>query len=393
MKKLFTATVLTAALVGAAHADSIKIGVALGFTGPAESLAGPMSAGAEMALKEASDSGAFLGGTTITAVRADSTCIDAAAATAAAERLVSSEQVKAIIGGLCSGATTAMLKNVAMAKGIVLFSPSATSPALTTIPDNGLFFRASPSDARQGQIIAQMLKEKGIKSAALTYTNNDYGKGLADSIKTNVEATGGKITIYASHEDGKGDYTAEVGALASAGGDILIVAGYLDQGGRGIIRSALDTGAFERFFLPDAMIGESLTKAIGSGLNGSFGVVPGTDSPGAKQYTALAAKAGFKDGPYSPESYDAAALTVLAMQAAKSTDSSQFKAKVFEVANAPGEKIYPGEIAKGLAILAKGGQIDYVGASAVELIEPGESAGSYREVVVKGGQFDTVGYR
>ena len=393
MKKLFTATVLTAALVGAAHADSIKIGEALGFTGPAESLAGPMAAGAEMALKEASDSGAFLGGTTITAVRADSTCIDAAAATAAAERLVSSEQVKAIIGGLCSGATTAMLKNVAMAKGIVLFSPSATSPALTTIPDNGLFFRASPSDARQGQIIAQMLKEKGIKSAALTYTNNDYGKGLADSIKTNVEATGGKITIYASHEDGKGDYTAEVGALASAGGDILIVAGYLDQGGRGIIRSALDTGAFERFFLPDAMIGESLTKAIGSGLNGSFGVVPGTDSPGAKQYTALAAKAGFKDGPYSPESYDAAALTVLAMQAAKSTDSSQFKAKVFEVANAPGEKIYPGEIAKGLAILAKGGQIDYVGASAVELIEPGESAGSYREVVVKGGQFDTVGYR
>jgi len=393
MKKLFTATVLTAALVGAAHADSIKIGVALGFTGPAESLAGPMAAGAEMALKEASDSGAFLGGTTITAVRADSTCIDAAAATAAAERLVSSEQVKAIIGGLCSGATTAMLKNVAMAKGIVLFSPSATSPALTTIPDNGLFFRASPSDARQGQIIAQMLKEKGIKSAALTYTNNDYGKGLADSIKTNVEATGGKITIYASHEDGKGDYTAEVGALASAGGDILIVAGYLDQGGRGIVRSALDTGAFERFFLPDAMIGESLTKAIGSGLNGSFGVVPGTDSPGAKQYTALAAKAGFKDGPYSPESYDAAALTVLAMQAAKSTDSSQFKAKVFEVANAPGEKIYPGEIAKGLAILAKGGQIDYVGASAVELIEPGESAGSYREVVVKGGQFDTVGYR
>ncbi|MGA1067938.1 MAG: ABC transporter substrate-binding protein [Burkholderiaceae bacterium] len=393
MKKLFTVTALTAALIGAAHADTIKIGVALGFTGPAESLAGPMAAGAEMALKEASDSGAFLGGTKITAVRADSTCIDAAAATAAAERLVSSEQVKAIIGGLCSGATTAMLKNVAMPKGVVLFSPSATSPALTTIPDNDLFFRASPSDARQGQIIAQMLKEKGIKSAALTYTNNDYGKGLADSIKTNVEATGGKITIYASHEDGKGDYTAEVGALASAGGDILIVAGYLDQGGRGIIRSALDTGAFERFFLPDAMIGDSLTAAIGKGLNGSFGVVPGTDSPGAKQYTALAAKAGFKDGPYSPESYDAAALTILAMQAAKSTDSSKFKNKVFEVANAPGEKIYPGQLAKALAILAKGGDIDYVGASAVELIVPGESAGSYREVVVKGGKFETVGYR
>ena len=394
MKKILTATAVAAALIsGAAQADNIKIGVALGFTGPAESLAPAMASGAELALKEASDSGAFLGGTTITPVRADSTCIDAAAATAAAERLVSAEGVKALIGGLCSGATTAMLQNVAMPKGVLQFSPSATSPALTTIADNDLFFRASPSDARQGQIIAQMLKEKGIKSAALTYTNNDYGKGLADSIKTNVEATGGKIPIYASHEDGKGDYTAEVGALASAGGDILIVAGYLDQGGRGIIRSALDTGAFERFFLPDAMIGESLTKAIGKGLNGSIGVVPGTDSPGAKLYEALTAKAGFKNGPYSPESYDAAALTVLAMQAAKSTDSAKVKAKVFDVANAPGEKIFPGELAKGLAILAKGGDIDYVGASAVELIAPGESAGSYREIVVKDQTITTVGYR
>lgn len=393
MKNILTATALAAALITSAHAENIKIGVILGFTGPAESLAPPMASGAELALKEASDSGAFLGGTTITPVRADSTCIDAAAATTAAERLVSSDQVKALIGGLCSGATTAILQNVAMPKGVLQFSPSATSPALTTIADNDLFFRTSPSDARQGQIIAQMLKEKGIKSAALTYTNNDYGKGLADSIKTNVEASGGKITIYASHEDGKGDYTAEVGALASAGGDILIVAGYLDQGGRGIIRSALDTGAFQTFFLPDAMIGESLTKAIGKGLNGSIGVVPGTDSPGAKQYVAMAEKAGFKSAPYSPESYDAAALVVLAMQAANSTDSDAVKRKVFEVANAPGEKIFPGELAKGLRILAKGGDIDYVGASAVELIAPGESAGSYREVVVKGGKFTTVGYR
>ena len=291
MKKILTATAMAAALAVSAHAETVKIGVAWGFTGPAESLAPAMASGAELAMKEASDSGAFMGGSKIVSVRGDSTCVDAAAATATAERLVSAEKVSAIIGGLCSGATTAMLKNVAVPKGVLLFSPSATSPALTTIADNDFFFRASPSDARQGQIVADMLTEKGIKSAALTYTNNDYGKGLADSIKTNFEKKGGKLTIYASHEDGKGDYTAEVGALASAGGDILIVVGYLDQGGRGIIRSSLDTGAFDKFFLPDAMIGDSLTDAIGAGLNGSFGVVPGTDSPGSAQYAKLAEQA------------------------------------------------------------------------------------------------------
>jgi len=102
---------------------------------------------------------------------------------------------------------------------------------------------------------------------------------------------------------------------------------------------------------------------------------------------------GSELGPFVGESYDAAALIMLAMQAAGSTDSSDFAAKVLDVANAPGEKIYPGELAKGLKILAGGGEIDYVGASAVELIGGGESAGNYREIVVEGAKNKTVGYR
>ena len=62
-------------------------------------------------------------------VRGDTTCPDAAAATASTERLITSDKISAIVGGDCSGVTTAMLKNVAMAKGIVMVSPSATSPA------------------------------------------------------------------------------------------------------------------------------------------------------------------------------------------------------------------------------------------------------------------------
>jgi len=275
----------------------------------------------------------------------------------------------------------------------LLFSPSATSPALSTLEDNDLFFRASPSDARQGQVISEVLQEKGIRSIAMTYTNNDYGKGLADSIQSNFEAAGGKVTINTPHEDGKGDYGAEVGALAQAGGDILVVVGYLDQGGKGIIQSSLDAGAFDQFFLPDAMIGESLVKAIGPDLNGSIGTVPGTDSNGAQIYADLAKKDGFDAGPYSPEAYDAAALTLLAMQAANSTDSNAVKAKIFDVANAPGTPILPGELAKGLQILKDGGEIDYVGATAVELIGAGESAGSYREILVKDGKNTTVRYR
>ena len=281
-----------------------------------------------------------------------------------------------------------------MPNGIVMISPSATSPGLSTVEDNGLFFRTAPSDARQGEVIANVLKDRGISSVAISYTNNDYGKGLAESIKAAVEAAGGTVTIVAAHEDGKADYSAEVGALAAAGGDVLVIAGYVDQGGSGIIQASLDTGAFSTFLLPDGMYGTVLEEKFGKSLDGSFGTVPGSDSPGGATFVEMAKAAGF-DGTssYAPESYDAAALLMLSMQAAGSSASSALKDKVMEVANAPGEKIFPGELAKGLELLAAGTDIDYVGGTAVELIEPGEAAGSYREYEFKDGKITTVGFR
>ncbi len=395
MKKLLTATAALALLAGAASAEEVKLGVLIGFTGPIESLTPAMYAASEMAAKEVSDSGKLLGGDTVVTLKGDTTCaIDTAAATAAAEKLITTEKVNGIVGGDCSGVTGAILQNVARPNGMVMISPSATSPALSTAEDDGLFFRTAPSDAREGEVMADILTEKGIKSIALTYTNNDYGKGLAESIAKSFEAKGGKVTINVPHDDGKADYSAEVAALAAAGGDILVVAGYLDQGGKGIIQASLDSGAFSTFGLPGGMIGDSLPTAIGPGLNGSFGQIAGSDSAGAKTFEEMMKKINM-DGTsaYSPESYDAAALILLAMQAANSTDPKVYKEKVMEIANGPGEKIYPGELAKGLELLAAGKPIDYEGATAVTLVGPGESAGRYREIVVQDGKNVTVGFR
>ena len=394
MKKLLCATAVAALSAAAAQAEDIKIGVILGFTGPLESITPHMAAGAEMAMKEVSDSGKLLDGSTVTPMRGDSTCVDAAAATATAERLVTTDKVNAIMGADCSGVTGAILANVAVPNGVVMISPSATSPGLSTAEDNGLFFRTAPSDARQGEVVAAILKDRGIGSVAISYTNNDYGKGLAESIQRNFEAAGGKVTISTAHEDGKADYSAEVGSLASAGGDALVVAGYVDQGGSGVIQAALDTGAFSTFVLPDGMYGTVLEEKFGTSLDGSFGDVPGTDSPGAATFVEMATAAGFEGtSSFTGESYDAAALIMLAMQAAKSSSSADFKDKVMDVANAPGEPIYPGELAKGLELIAAGTDIDYVGATAVELIGPGEAAGSYREYEFKDGKITTVGFR
>jgi branched-chain amino acid transport system substrate-binding protein len=391
MKKLLLATAATALVAGAASAEEVKLGVILGFTGPIESLTPDMAAGAEMAMAEVSASGNLLGGMTVTPVRKDSTCVDAAAATAAAEELIA-EGVAGIFGADCSGVTGAILQNVAVPNGMVMISPSATSPGLSTVEDNGLFFRTAPSDARQGVVMAELLKEQGVGSVALTYINSDYGKGLADSFQAAYEGMGGTVTISAAHDVGKGDYSAEVAALSSAGGERLVVAGYVDQGGGDIVRASIDAGAFDLFHFPDGMIGDALPATFGADIDGSFGQAPGSDNPGYQAFVSLAN--GFNgEGTYASESYDAAALILLAMQAAGSTDPNIYKEYVESVANAPGEPIMPGELGKALEILAAGGDVDLIGATGVELVNGGEAAGSYRVVTFEGGEMVTAGYR
>lgn len=387
---LLAALTLTASVQAA---DTVKIGVVMGFTGPIESLTPGMAAGAEMALKHASDTGAFLGGKTLATVRGDSTCTDASAATTTVERLVTSDKVAAIVGPDCSGVTIAAVNNVAAPKGVVMVSSSATSPALTTIKDKGYFFRVVPSDARQGQVLAQVVKSRGIKKVAVSYTNNDYGKGLQESFGNAYKALGGTITLASAHEDGKADYSAEVAALAASGADALVVFGYVDQGGKGIIEAAIDTDAFTKFFGSDGMVGDSLIKALGSDIEGFVTTLPGAESSARESFAQDAKPSGLNtSGPFIAESYDAAALIVLAIQAAGSVDSSSIQGKMMAVANAPGEKIYYGEkeLAKAMAILAKGGDVDYVGITNVEFSDVGETSGQYREQEVRNGAYATI---
>ncbi|WP_273503360.1 ABC transporter substrate-binding protein [Paracoccus sphaerophysae] len=391
MNRFLIATAALALAAGGALAEDIKLGASLGFTGPLESMAPSMLKGVELAAKEATDSGKLLDGSKVSVVQADNTCADAAASVTAVERLVTADKVNGIVGGMCSGETIASLEKVAVPNGMVMISPSATSPALSTIDDKGFFFRTAPSDARQGEVMADIITERGIKNVAVTYTNNDYGKGLADSFATAFKAKGGTITVSSPHDDGKADYAAEVGALASAGGEALVVAGYVDQGGSGIVRGSLDAGSFDTFVFTDGMISQTLVDKFGAELEKSFGQNPSAEGEGRDAFIAGAKAAGFEGSDaFAAEAYDAAALLMLSMQAAKSSDPKAYKDKVMEVANAPGEKILPGEIAKGLELLAAGTDIDYVGATAVELVGPGESAGTYREVDFKGGKLNAV---
>jgi len=390
MKSYIKTTASLALAVGVATTSfgaTVKIGELQGFTGPIESMIPAMSGGANLAVTEVNASGKYLYGT-IEVVQGDSKCIDADAAVAEGERLINDENVMAIMGPNCSGVTGAFVSNVGMPNGVVNISPSATSPALTDIEDNGFFFRTAPSDARQGQVLADIAMSRGQSDMAVTYTNDDYGKGLADAFVTAYEAAGGTVTVISGHENDKADYSADVAALSAGGSATLAVLGYADTGGKGILAASEDTGAFTDYVFADGMMSATTSGAVG---DGSWGTMPAPSADLLASWLAVAEAGGVAGAEvFAAESYDAMALIILASQAAGGTDRAGIQAEVMGIANAPGIQCNAGELGECLKYISGGLVVDYVGATGVEFTAVGEGKGSYAEQEIIGGAFATV---
>ncbi len=368
-------------------AATVNIGELQGFTGPIESMAPAMSGGANLAVTEVNASGKYLYGT-IAVIQGDSKCIDAEVATAEAERMINDENVIAIMGPSCSGNTSVVAMNVSLPNGVINISPSATSPALTDLEDDGWMFRTAGSDSRQAAALVAAAMTRGITDMAVTYTNSDYGKGLADAFASQYEAAGGTISIMAAHEDDKADYSADVAALSAAGSATLAVFGYADQGGKGILTASEDTGAFTDYVFADGMMSTTTSSAI---ADGSWGTKPSPAADLAAGWAAVSAAGGVDgSGVFSAEAYDAMALIILASQAAGGTDRAAIQAQVMNVANAPGIQCKVGELGTCLKYISGGLVVDYVGATGVEFTAVGEAKGSYSEEEIIGGEFTSV---
>jgi branched-chain amino acid transport system substrate-binding protein len=393
LKTALATGVALAGLTGATLADDFKIGFLGGMTGPIESLMPPILAGAQLAIDQANGQGGFFGdGSQATLVVGDTGCESTRAADAA-DRLVNVEQVPAIVGAMCSGPTVSAANNAAVPGGVVMVSPASTSPALTTLEDNDLVFRTAPSDAFQGEVLARLVQTKGIDNVAISFVNNDYGRGLAEAFQAGFEAQGGTVLASEAHEDGKADYRAEIGSLSSTGAEALVVLAYVDGSGGNLIRQAVEGGDFSVFVGGDGMVGNRIGELVGEAADGMIATRPGSpELPGRAAYEAAAQEAGFDpSATFAAQSYDAAFLIALAMQKTGG-EMEGLSAALRDVASEPGEVILPGEWEKAVELIAAGTDINYEGASGShEFDEAGDVPGVFDEMVVEGGQFTLVG--
>src|SRR3546814_13763617 len=112
-------------------------------------------------------------------------------------------------------------------RSVMQISTASTSPEITTLKDDDFLFRTVPTDAVQGRALAQVAREKGVKSVAIIYVNNDYGKGLADSF---AKAFEGKVTQSIAYEPKQASFRGELQRAAQGGAEVLLLLAYPEDG-------------------------------------------------------------------------------------------------------------------------------------------------------------------
>lgn len=395
-KRLVSTLALAAAVAaGPAQAQDVKIGGLFGITGPIASLVPPIVESAKLAVKHVNEQGGIGKGGKLDIVIADGQCNPQAAA-AAAKKLVDVDKVVGIVGELCSGATIAAAEGAGIPTGTVMISPASTSPAITTLADKDFVFRTCPSDAFIGQTAARYLVQKrGIKVLALTYMNNDYGKGLASSFRDEFKKLGGKITADLEHNEKATSFRSELATLAKDKPPYLFVIGYANSSGPVILKQALEGGFFKKFIGSEGTRDDKVYQQIGiKNLEGMIHLVGG--DPGSKSLDMFNAEItkvnkDFIGKPYAPHSYDAAFMLALAIEVAGSTDRTKVRDALRRVGSIGGVVILPGEWKKAKEAIAKKQKITYHGAAGNHVFsKEGDVSGVVDVYEIKGGKDNKI---
>ena len=367
---VLAAAIFMLVIAAGCHADSteqpdttpLKLGLLLNFTGSPEASADRQRA-FDLAIRHVNEGGGVLG-MPVQGVVADATG-DPSVAVEVARRLVEVEGVHGIVGPNASSAALPVAQSISGALGLPTISPSATSPQITGVQDNGYFFRTALSDAAQGPVLARVTWQRGFTNVGLVYQDDAYGRGLADAFQ---EAWGGTLQAVSIDVDQTG-YLPELTRSASAGAEALVVIAF-ESHALAIVREALDKGIYGQFVFGDASKRVNLVKEIGGeklgGMYGTAGASAPDNSATADGESAFIEAYGeLPVLAYVKETYDATVALALAAQAAGSLDGASIRDHLRAVAGPPGQSVLgtPTGVANGLALLAQAREIDFDGAA------------------------------
>ena len=340
----------------------LKIGLLLDFTGSPQASSDRERA-FDLAIRHINEGGGVLG-MHVASVTADATS-DPSRAVRVARRLVEVEGVHAIVGPNASAAALPVSEDVSGVLDIPTISPSATSPYLADVEDDGYFFRTALSDAAQGPVLADLARDRGFDNVGLVYQDDAYGRGLAEAFESSWDGTLRLVSV----DRAQTGYLPELARSAELGAQALVVV-TSEAEALTLVHQAIDEGIYSQFVFGDAAKRIGLVREIGGeklgGMYGTAGASAPDNAATAEWEAAFIAEYG--ELPvlvYVKETYDATVALALAAQAAGSFDGAAIRDHLREIAGPPGRTVpgTPEGVTEALALLAEGRPINFDGAA------------------------------
>lgn len=363
----------------------IPIGAVLSLSGSMAAIGGAIGDAGQLAITHMNASGGLLGCDAEYRLRDDqgqpSIGVDAA------KSLVEIEGVEVILGAIQSGITMPILTSVSVPEGVVQISCCSSAPNFTALAaeggTNGYWFRTLPTVRPQAHVMAALARERDYTRTAVIYVNSDYGLSIANAFAEGVRAGGGEVTEMIPYNQEQASYRAEVTQALRSDPDSLFLVAFPADGATAL-REWLSLGGPQNLLLSNALRSSEFVDAVGAqyltnavGLDNAQVAGPSVDAFNASweaQYGEPPA------GPGLHTMYDAAAVALLAAQAAGTYEGAAIRDMIRQITGPGGEVVNPGVegFTRAHEILAAGGRITYVGATGpISFDENGDVTGPY----------------
>jgi len=308
----------------------IRIGVLMPLTGDRGSYGVGMRDAVNLAAEEINSTGGLLGRKVVLVV--EDTKSTPRESLSAFEKLTVQDRVGILIGPMSSAEVLAVAPS-AESRKVLLFTPSASSPAITTAGD--YIFRNVPSDVFEGSAMASVAATKlKFKSVAVLQINSDYGYGVIKEFKEGFERLGGTVRLVEAYPDGVRDFRTSLLKIKESSPQAVLFVGYKEMGVA--VGQAREIGLTQQFLSTAIFEDPEILEAAGKSAEGliltSITFDPANPSARAQAFVAAyEKKTGRKPDGYAASAYDASYVLATAIRSAKSSDPSAIKDALYHL--------------------------------------------------------------
>ena len=135
-----------------------------------------------------------------------------------------------IVFGSAGSTVSEALVPISLKEKIILISPVSGSTRLSS-PEWKYFFRTIPSDASQAEKLVDWVISDSVKTIAVVYTNNSWGKPLSETVIKLFKEAGGNVVFEEGTTEGITDFRTVIQKLKQTNFDAIVSPTYPKEGG------------------------------------------------------------------------------------------------------------------------------------------------------------------